>query len=36
VQLIAPLDGWLQTPGLVALTGCPLGAEQTPPQQSFA
>jgi hypothetical protein len=36
VQLIAPLEGWLQTPGLVELTGCPFGAEQMPPQQSFA
>jgi hypothetical protein len=36
VQLIAPLDGWLQTPGLSAPTGCPFGAEQMPPQQSFA
>jgi hypothetical protein len=36
VQLIAPLDGWLQTPGLVEPTGCPLGAAQIPPQQSFA
>jgi hypothetical protein len=36
VQLIAPLDGWLQTPGFVAPTGCPFGAEQIPPQQSFA
>jgi hypothetical protein len=36
VQLTPPLDGWLQTPALVALTGCPLGAEQMPPQQSLA
>jgi hypothetical protein len=35
VQLIAPLEGWLQTPGLAPLTTCPFGAEQTPPQQSF-
>jgi hypothetical protein len=31
-----PLDGWLQTPGLVALTAWLFGAEQMPPQQSFA
>jgi hypothetical protein len=36
VQLTPPLEGWLQTPGLVAPTGFPFGAEQTPPQQSFA
>jgi hypothetical protein len=36
VQLTAPLDGWLQTPGLVEATGCPFGAEQIPPQQSSA
>jgi hypothetical protein len=31
-----PLDGWLQTPGLVAVTAWLLGAAQMPPQQSFA
>jgi hypothetical protein len=36
VQLTAPLDGWLQTPGLVAVTAWPFGAEQIPPQQSLA
>jgi hypothetical protein len=35
VQLTPPLEGWLQTPGLVGLRACPLGAEQMPPQQSF-
>jgi hypothetical protein len=35
VQLTPPDEGWLQTPGFVALT-VPVGAEQTPPQQSFA
>jgi hypothetical protein len=36
VQLTEPLEGWLQMPGLVAVTACPSGAEQMPPQQSFA
>jgi hypothetical protein len=36
VQLTAPLEGWVQTPGLVELNACPFGAEQTPPQQSSA
>jgi hypothetical protein len=36
VQLTPPDDGWLQSPGLVAVTGFPFGAVQRPPQQSFA
>jgi hypothetical protein len=36
VQLTAPLDGWLQTPGLPGATAFPFGAEQMPPQQSSA
>jgi hypothetical protein len=35
-QLTMPLEGWPQTPGLVAVTGWLFGAEQMPPQQSFA
>jgi hypothetical protein len=36
VQLTPPLDGCLQTPGFVEVTGWLLGAVQSPPQQSFA
>jgi hypothetical protein len=36
VQLTPPLEGWLQTPAFVALTGCLFGAVQMPPQQSLA
>jgi hypothetical protein len=35
VQLVEPLLGWLQVPGLVEVTAWPLGAVQMPPQQSF-
>jgi hypothetical protein len=36
VQLTEPLEGCPHTPALVGVTGCPLGAAQIPPQQSFA
>jgi hypothetical protein len=36
VQFTPPLLGWLQMPAFEGVTGCPLGAVQTPPQQSFA
>jgi hypothetical protein len=36
VQLTDPLLGWLQTPGLLAVTAWLLGVVQIPPQQSFA
>jgi len=35
-QFTEPLEGWLHSPGFEPVTGCPLGAVQMPPQQSFA